>query len=153
MPHSNLLLALSKRLIDQLVERLALLSGVDAAHDWLSHDVAVLVDHVGGRERVQVGGELSGLAVRLKPDVLIRHALLGKHVLGIGHLVFVAIERKGINAHDLAALLGKLLVELLQIAQLSHARLAGGKPEVHDGDLVLGTARRCLHRCRPSPCP
>ena len=50
-------------LIDQLVECLALLSGANAAHDRLSHDVAVLVNHVGGRERVQVGGELSGLAI------------------------------------------------------------------------------------------
>ena len=57
------ILHLRECLIDQLVECLALLSGANAAQDRLSHDVAVLVNHVGGRERVQVGGELSGLAI------------------------------------------------------------------------------------------
>ena len=43
---------LRERLLDQLVECLALLSRVDTAHNRFSHDVAILVDHVGGRERV-----------------------------------------------------------------------------------------------------
>ena len=49
-----LLPALRNRLVDKLVERRALLGGVDGAHDGLPYDVAILVDNVGCREREQI---------------------------------------------------------------------------------------------------
>ena len=54
-------------------------------------------------------------------------------------------HRKGIDAHDLAALLGKLLIQVLKVAQLTHARLASGEPEVHYGDLVLREQLVAVH--------
>ena len=49
-----LLLAIRNRLVDKLVERCALLSGADGAHDGLPYDVAILIDDIRRREREQI---------------------------------------------------------------------------------------------------
>lgn len=54
LPHSNLLFAVCDCLIDQLVERLALLGGADGSHDWIPYDVAILIDDIRCREREQI---------------------------------------------------------------------------------------------------
>ena len=49
-----LLLAIRNRLVDKLVERRALLGGADGSHDWISYDVAILIDDIRCREREQI---------------------------------------------------------------------------------------------------
>ena len=49
-----LLLAIRNRLVDKLIERRALLSGADGAHDGLPYDVAILIDDIRCREREQI---------------------------------------------------------------------------------------------------
>ena len=49
-----LLLAIRNRLVDKLVECCALLGGANGSHDWISYDVAVLIDDIRCREREQI---------------------------------------------------------------------------------------------------
>ena len=49
-----LLLAIRNRLVDKLVECCALLGGADGSHDWISYDVAILIDDIRCREREQI---------------------------------------------------------------------------------------------------
>ena len=54
-------LAVCDRLIDELLQRFRLLLLRDGAHDGVTHDVAVAIDHIGGGESEDVLHELSGL--------------------------------------------------------------------------------------------
>ena len=47
-------------------------------------------------------------------------------------------RREGIDADEGAALLREFLIQRVQLGKLSHAGIAGGEPEVHHGDGVLG---------------
>ena len=135
---SGSLFAACECLVDELVELLCLIGRGDRADDRLADDVAVLVDDVRGRERVQTGGELTGLAVGGEPEVGVGHAFFRQNVLRLGDGGLVAVEREGVDADDRAALRGEVLVERLKVGQLTDARVAGGEPEVHDRDAVAG---------------
>ena len=71
-------------------------------------------------------------------DIGIGDALLGQNGLGLGDGSLIAAQGEGIDADDTAALLGQLLMQGLQLGQLAHAGIAGGEPEIHHGDGVLG---------------
>ena len=128
------------------MQRLRLRLAGDGAYDGVAHDVAVTVYHIGGGIGKDVRGKSSRLAAGGKIHVPIGRALLGQHILRLGNCRFVAVQREGVDADDLAALLRKLLVQRVQFGKLTHAGIAGGEPEIHYGDGVAGEQLVAFHR-------
>jgi len=120
------------------LQRLRLILLGDGTYDGLTHDVAVPIHYIGGGEGEDVGGKGSRRAAGIEIHVLIGGALLGQHVLRVGDGRLVAVQRKGVDADERAALVRQLLVQRVQLAKLTHAGAAGGKPEIHHGDGVGG---------------
>ena len=130
--------AMLARFDEEGAERLLLRGAGDRAYDGIAHDVAVPIDHIGSGIGKDVGGELAGIAIGVKVHVLVGRALLGKHILCLRDRRLVAVQREGVDADERAALLRQLLVQRVQLGKLAYAGIAGGEPEIHDGDGVGG---------------
>ena len=128
------------------MQRLRLLLFRDGAHDGLTYNIAAAVNHIGSGIGKDVRGELASLTVGSEIHILIGCALLGQYIFRFGNCLFVAIQREGVDADECAALLRKLLVQRVQFGKLTHAGIAGGKPEIHHGDGIAGEQIVALHR-------
>ena len=118
--------------VDVFLELRQIIGVVDAAEQRLTDCVSVPVEHIGRREGHDAEGERTGVARGIEIDIAVGRALGLQDLLCGGDGIGVAVERFGIDADHLAALLLRGLVQLVQLAQLSDTGLAAAEPEVHD---------------------